>query len=71
MKYPDNEATGGSANVIRETINDFEECHLQEVGIQLTVVGIMSRMKLKVGAVNCPPRRKLTQLSSDTWREIR
>lgn len=58
--HPDNQAKGGSAIIIKETINHFEECHLQRVDIQLTMVGIKStKQKLIVGAVYCPPRHNL------------
>lgn len=58
--HPDNQARGGSAIIIKEKINHYEECHLQREDIQLTVIEIMSlKQKLRVGAVYCPPRHNL------------
>ena len=61
--HPDNKAKGGSAIIIKNKINHYEECHLQTAEIQLTVVGIKStKQKLIVGAIYCPPRHNLKEL---------
>ena len=58
--HPDNKAKGGSAIIIKESIKHYEECHLQSVEMQLTMVGIESvKQKLNLGAVYCPPRYNL------------
>lgn len=58
--HPDNQARGGSAIIIKEGLNHFEECHLQREDIQLTVVGIKStKQTMKIGAIYCPPRYNL------------
>lgn len=58
--HPDNQAKGGSAVIIKENINHYEERHLQRNDIQLTAVGVIAtKQKLKVGAVYCPPRHNL------------
>lgn len=58
--HPDNQATGGSAIIIKESVSHFEEHHLQRVDIQLTVIGIKStKQMLRIGAVYCPPKYNL------------
>ena len=58
--HPDNQAKGGSAVIIKESIHHYEECHLQSAQIQLTMVSIRSlKQTLTVGAVYCPPRHNL------------
>lgn len=55
-------AFGGSAVIIKESINHFEESHLQRADMQLTVIAIKStKQKLTVGAIYCPPRHNLKQ----------
>lgn len=58
--HPQNQARGGSAILIKENINHYEEQHLQNEEIQLTIVGIKStKQKLLVRALYCPPRHNL------------
>lgn len=58
--HPDNQAKGGSAVIIKESINHYEECQLQRAEVQLTVVGIKStKQNLNIGAIYCPPRHNL------------
>lgn len=55
--HPENRAKGGSAVVIKESINHYEEQPLQREEIQLTMVGIKStKQSLIAGAVYCPPQ---------------
>lgn len=61
--HPDNQAKGGSAIIIKDNINHYEEHCLQSAEIQLTVVEIKSiKQKLTVGALYCPPRYNLKKL---------
>jgi len=58
--HPDNKAKGGSAIIIKESIKHYEECHLQSVEMQLTMVGIESvKQKLNLGPLYCSPRYNL------------
>lgn len=58
--HPSNQARGGSAVIIKEHIEHYEECHLQRDEIQLTVVNIRTtKQNIAVGAVYCPPRYNL------------
>lgn len=51
-----NQAKGRSVIIIKESINQYEESHLQRIDIQLTVVKIKStKQKLKIGAVYSNP----------------
>lgn len=43
VTHPDNQARGGSAIIIRDSINHWEECHIQIPEIQLTMVGVSER----------------------------
>src|ERR1044071_4124509 len=58
--HPDNQARGGSAIIIKESINHYEECHIQKPEIQLTLVSIKSlKQNLVIGAAYCPPKHNL------------
>lgn len=50
--HPNNKARGGSAVVVKESINHYEERPIQSDKIQLTAVGLQSmKQKLIVGAI--------------------
>lgn len=56
---PYNQARGGSAIIVKDSIKYQEEQHIQSREIQLTLVCINSiKQKLIVGAI-CPPRYNL------------
>lgn len=58
--HPENQAKGGSAVVIKKSIDHFEEQHLQYNMVQLTMVSIKStKQKLIVGALYCPPKHNI------------
>lgn len=58
--HPENQARGGTALVIKENLNHYEEQHLQTMETQLTVVGVKClNQNLKLGAIYCPPRYNL------------
>lgn len=58
--HPDNDAKGGSAIIIRENIEHYEEHSLQTPEFQLTIVGVSTmKQKFMVGALYCPPRHNL------------
>lgn len=58
--HPQNQSRGGSAILIRDSINHYEEQHLQREEIQLTVIGLRTtNQKLLVGALYFPPRHNL------------
>lgn len=61
--HPDNQARGGSTIIIKESLNHYEERHLQREDVQLTVVGIKStKQTVKIGAIYCPPRYNLKKM---------
>ena len=58
--HPSNKARGGSAILIKDNIDHYEECHIQLAEFQLTVVGIKSmKQKIKIGALYSPPRHNI------------
>lgn len=58
--HPDNQAKGGSAVIIKNSISHYEDRHIQSAEIQLTLVGIKAlKQNLIVGAVYYPPRYNL------------
>lgn len=69
--HPDNQAKGGSAVIIKECINHYEECQIQRAEIQLTLVGIKStKQNLNVGAIYCPPRYNLKKSDYETFIQL-
>ena len=68
--HPDNKARGGSAIIIKDSINHYEECHIQSDIIQLTAVGVKSmKQKFTLGAIYCPPRHKLKSKDYESFLE--
>jgi hypothetical protein len=58
--HPQNQARGGSAVIVKESIKHYEDFSIQSNEIQLTVVGIESiNQKILVGAAYFPPRYNL------------
>lgn len=61
--HPQNRGREGSDIIIKDSINHYEEQHLQSEEIQLTMVGIKStKQKLLVGALYCPPKHNLKKM---------
>lgn len=55
--HPDNQPKGGSAVIIRNDLQHYEYCKIQNPEMQLTAVLITSaKQKFNVGALYCPPR---------------
>jgi endonuclease/exonuclease/phosphatase family metal-dependent hydrolase len=66
--HPDNRARGGSAVIIKMSIKQYEDLHLQREDVQLTVIGIIcSTRHLKIGAIYLPPRHNHKK---DTYKLI-
>lgn len=60
LYHPDNKAKGGSAIFIKELIKHYEEQHVQEEKVQLTLVCIYSTKQiLIISATYCPPKYQL------------
>jgi hypothetical protein len=60
--HPDNQAKGGSAILVKETITQYEGLHLQKEDVQLTTIVIRTRknnQRLNIGAIYIPPRYNL------------
>lgn len=65
---PDNDAKGGSAIVIRDSINHYEDHPVQLKEVQLSTAVIKSTKKdFKIVAIYCPPRHNL---KSEHCKEI-
>ena len=58
--HPDNQARGGSAILIKESIVHYEQQPIQQDKMQLTHISVVSmKQLLNIGAVYCPPRHNL------------
>jgi hypothetical protein len=58
--HPSNAARGGSAVIIRDSVQHFEEISISTEKMQVTVVTIKCKTQtLKVAAIYCPPRYNL------------
>lgn len=61
--HPRNQARGGSAVIVKESISHFEEQHLQNEQIQLTMISIKStKQNFIVGALYSPPKHNFKKL---------
>ena len=66
--HPSNQARGGSAILIRGTINHNEELKIETEAIQLSMIKIFStKQSLNVGAVYCPPNYKIKK---DVFKDL-
>lgn len=64
--HPDNQASGGSAIIIKNSISHAVGVHLQKEEIQLTTVTIDSKIhNITIGAVYCPPKYNLKKQDYD------
>lgn len=58
--HPDNSARGGSAVIIKESINHYEQSKFQEPDIQAVAVSVKTKFcHLSIAAVYCPPRHMI------------
>lgn len=65
--HPSNRAKGGSTVIVKDSINYYEEGHIQRLLLQLTMIDITStKQKLQIGEVYCPPKYNLKRVEYKT-----
>lgn len=60
--HPSERARGGTAVIVKQNIQHFQQEEIREQEIQATIIAIVSNgVEINIGAIYCPPRHKITR----------